>query len=595
MRRAAPTLRALPRARGVVAHEHPGRTGRAARKLRAAVAGLAALVLAGCTGLPSSGPVRQAAPQIPAGYSVDVLAEGPAEDAEPEQIVEGFLRAAAYGHGDNFSVASQYLAPGVEWDPLAQVRIYAAEKSPVFATDASDGGISVAVDQVAAVDDVGRYRVQEPEEVSAAFTLVRTPEEEWRIAALEDGLLVSDVNFRQTFEMAPLYFLTRDFSATVPELRWYPQENRASHLVAGLLGGPSGWMDLGVTSAFPAGTELGRAGVVLNEGLATINLTDAFLGATDEEVALANAQLEQTLAPLAEIGTIELQVRGSTVNVPDFAVDLTLPQAAPGPVLIARGSVSRYSPGTGLQPISGTPNLTDRAPRNPAVPFEGVDAPRVVIADGGRSLLTVPDDGSEPTVIFSGSELIAPSIDRYGFVWTAQGGRPSEILAVRRDGVVMRIDATWLSGRILTDLRVAADGARAVLVSTEDGVAHVEVVGVGRDALGRPRSLGEPLRIAEHMESVLDVSWVDQTSLVLLGDTLDPADAARVHRITIGGPATVLPLLPGGAAESEPVALTSNRNERSVMVATSSGWLYTRSGASWQLVVTGIADPAYSG
>ncbi|HHW83802.1 MAG TPA: hypothetical protein GX743_08340 [Actinomycetales bacterium] len=552
---------------------------------------LGLLLVAGCTSLPRSGPVRSAAPQIPAGYGVDVLAEGPAQDATPQQIVEGFLRASAYGHGDEFSVANQYLAPGVEWDPLTRVRVYTAETAPEYSVRESDGGITVAVSQVAAVDDVGRYSVQEPEEVSATFSLVRTQDMQWRIASLEDGLLVSDSNFRQTFSVAPLYFLTRDFSASVPELRYYPLENRAAHLVAGLLGGPSGWQERGVTTAFPPGTELGRAGVVVQEGLATINLSEDFMLADDQELALANAQLEQTLAGLTEVGAIEIQVRGAPVTIPDFAVDLTLPQPAPGPVVVSRSTLARYSPATGVQAIPGVPSLLGRDPRHPAIPYEGVDAPRVVLVDSNTTLLTVPDDGTDPAPIFSGINLIPPSLDRYGWIWTAQRYRAGEIVAVRRDRNIARIDSSWLAERSISDVRVAADGARAVVVSHAEGRSYVELVGVGRDTLGRPRSLGEPRRIAEHLETVLDVSWVDQTSLVLLGRAHDDDDV-KVHRVSIGGPTSVLASLP---ATADLVSLASNRSERSVVVANANGWLYVRSGAAWQMVVTGISDPAYSG
>nr|NLD40365.1 hypothetical protein [Actinomycetales bacterium] len=281
----------------------------AARVTRAVAVLLLAVLVASCTSLPRSGPVQAAEPQIPPGYGVDVLAEGPAQNASPEEIVNGFLRASAYGHGDEFQVASQYLAPGVTWEPLAQVRVYSATQSPDIAVNANDGGISVTVEQVAAVDEVGRYEAMSPTTLRSTFTLVRTSEEQWRIAGLDAGLLVSDVNFEQTFSVASLYFLTRDFSATVPELRWYPLEDRATHIVEGILAGPSGWMERGVTSAFPQGTTLLRQ-VAVQDGVATIHLSDAFLEAGDQEIALANAQLENTLAAVTEIGSIELQVRG---------------------------------------------------------------------------------------------------------------------------------------------------------------------------------------------------------------------------------------------------------------------------------------------
>ncbi|HZK05408.1 MAG TPA: LpqB family beta-propeller domain-containing protein [Actinomycetaceae bacterium] len=544
------------------------------------------LVLTGCTSLPRSGAVVEAERRIPPGYGVDVLAEGPAPGASPEDIVEGFLRASAYGHADDFMVASQYLADGVLWNPLEQVRVYAADSSPTYTTS-SDGGISVTVDQVATVDSVGRYRIDEESDHTSRFSLVRSSDEQWRIASLEGGLLVSDINFRQTFGVSSLHFLTQDISATVPELRWYPLQDRVTHIVAGLLDGPSGWMQVGVTTAFPPGTELGPGGVSVADGLAVIDLTNEILEANDQQLALAYAQLTATLATVAGVATIEIRTPNAVVDPPEFAVDLALPQSAPGPVLLASGQLARYS-GSGLQVIPGTPDLSDRNPRDPAVPHEDVDAPRVVIADDGASLLTVPDNGSEPAVLFSGTDLVPPSTDRYGWIWTGSAADASSLVTMRGDGTENRIGASWLQGRTLSHVRVADDGARAVVVSHSGLDTFVELVGVGRDGLGRPRALGEPLQIAESLDQVLDVAWVDQTSLVVLGSQLSEG-AARVYRVSIGGPITILP------AVEDAVSVASNRNERSVVVATEDGYLYVRSGAGWRSVLTGIRDPVFSG
>lgn len=547
---------------------------------------VAALLIAGCTSLPRTGPVNSAQPQIPPGYGVDVLVEGPLPDAAPEEIVRGFLRAAAYGHRDDFSKASQYLADGVRWEPLTQVRIFSAE-SGLQVLPGSDGGIEATFEQVAVVDELGRYRQSRAGNTTSRFTLIRDANQQWRIASLEDGLLVSDVNFRQTFSVASLHFLTEDRSATVPELRWYPLQGRETHVVRGLLEGPSQWMGGGVITAFPEGTALGPAGVNVSDGSVTVDLTREFLTASPEDIALAEAQLEATLGAVGDLGAIELQVGGTVLKPPAFGVELTLPQSAPGPVVLSGTRLARLA-GSTVQDIPGTPDLAERSPRTPAIPYEEVDAPRVVVADEGTSLLTVPDNGTDPVVLLTGTDLIAPSIDRYGWIWTASAGGANSLVAVRGDGTELRIGATWLTGRTLAEFRVAADGARAVVVSRSPTAVYVELVGISRDGLGRPRSLGVPLRVAEALVSVLDISWVDQTSLAVLGSQ-QPDGAARVYRVAIGGPVTILPAIEAA------ITVASNRNERSTVVATEDGYLYVRSGAGWRWVVTGVTDPVFSG
>ncbi len=554
------------------------------RKLIAVL--IATLLLAGCTSLPTDGPVQSARPQIPAGYGVDVLAQGPALDAEPGDIVEGFLRASAYGHADDFAIASEFLATGVNWNPLARVRVFSADKSPVYST-AADGGISVTVDQIALVDELGRYRLSEVQSLSAQYTLVRNADNQWRIASLDDGLLVSDVNFRQTFAASSLHFLTHDFTATVPEIRWYPLEGRMEHAVEGLLSGPSGWTETGVTTAFPAGTDLGGGGITTRDGVVSVDFSAEMLTATPQQLALAQAQLSATLSGMGELGGVALSVGGDELNPPDSALDLALPTPAAGPVFLTNGQLARYTSAETAAPIPGMPDLSARSPRDPAIPFEGVDAPRVVIADGGTNLLALPEN-AEPYVVLTGVDLVAPSIDRYGWIWSSPAQSGGLLIAKQANGSEARIEVPWLAGRTLTQFRVAADGARAVVVSQIGAATFVELVAIGRDGVGRPRTLGERVRIADSMDRVIDISWVDQTNLMVLGATMKEVPN-RVYRVTIGGTITVLPAI------EDAISLASGRNDRSVVVVSADGYLHVRSGAGWRLVLTGVVDPAFSG
>lgn len=552
------------------------------KRLLALLAALA--LLTGCTSLPTSGPVHTAEPQIPAGYGIDVLAEGPAQGATPEEIVKGFLRASAYGHTDEFQVALQYLAEGVAWEPLAQVHVFSADDPPQY-TVGADGGVTVRVNEVATVDEMGRYRVMDGSELESSFSLVRDTDGQWRIASLPAGLIVSDVNFQATFRAAQLFFLTQDLSASVPEQRWYPLESQVTHLVSGLLAGPSGWMEFGVVSAIPDGTTLD--GVTLADGEAVIGLSDAFRAASPQEVALTYAQLESTLENIPEVNSVRLEVAGQAVEKPDFEVALALPQPASTPVVLSAGQVMRYVGGL-LQRVPGSPDLTARAPRHPAVPYPDSDAPMVVLGEEGTALLTVPENDDAPVTLLIGENFTPPSYDRYGWVWVAEQNSDGSLTTVRADGTSTILGASWLTGRTVTHLQVAADGARAVIVSRDATQTYVELVGISRDNLGRPRAVGEPLVIAESLQSVLDVAWVDQSSLVVLGAP-NPEIDPRVHRVQIGGPISVLPAVEGA------VSLASSRSERSVVVATSDGSLFVRSGAGWRNVAAGVLDPAYAG
>ena len=87
------------------------------------------LVMAGCSSVPTSGPIEEVEGQqargCPSCVNVEVLP--PAPDDKPRQIVEGFLRATSY-YQPNYSVAKQFLTPmaAEKWSPDTGVSIYRA-------------------------------------------------------------------------------------------------------------------------------------------------------------------------------------------------------------------------------------------------------------------------------------------------------------------------------------------------------------------------------------------------------------------------------------------------------------------------------------
>ncbi|MGM0385533.1 MAG: LpqB family beta-propeller domain-containing protein [Actinomycetota bacterium] len=558
------------------------------RAVAAAVAPLAAaLVLAGCTALPTAGPVRTADPQIPAGYSVDVLAEGPVADASAQAIVEGFLRASAYGFSDDFSVARQFLAPTIRetWDPTAQLRVYSAAKNPSFARG-TDGGVTVTIDQVAVLDASGRYAETRPTPATSGFTLVRGDDDQWRIAVLADGLLISDLNFQQTFSWIPLYFLTTDNASLVPDTRWYPYEGRAAAIVRGLLEGPSGWLAPAIATAFPEGTILGTGGVAVQDGIAVVDLSRAALTATEEQRSLMLTQLHATLSSITEVTSVRITVNGARLDAGVPARELAVPTSVSSPVMISDGALARWN-GREVVLVDGAEGLAELEPSDPAVPYEGVDAPTVALSGGDR-LITVPTPGIPSVVLYEGADLAPPSIDRHGWIWTTPALNGGSLVAVTGYGASTEVSAPWLTGREADHVRVAADGARVLVVSRLGDATRIELAAVLRDRTGMPTVLGEPILIGESLTDVTDVTWVDQSTVAVLGSVLAEPDD-RVHLVTIGGTTTALQLV------EDAVSLTSNQNARSIVVATADGRVFVRNGIGWREVAQSVSDPAYSG
>ncbi len=130
-----------------------------ASRVRAALAALAALAaalaVAGCVSVPNAGPVlsypmaQQTSGQN--GQNLQVIAAGPGNNWTPDEIVTGFLTAAA-AIGDQQQVAKAYLTPQASksWNPSWNALVYQSGPdvlSPVYqsqTTGSQRGGKSVA-------------------------------------------------------------------------------------------------------------------------------------------------------------------------------------------------------------------------------------------------------------------------------------------------------------------------------------------------------------------------------------------------------------------------------------------------------------------
>src|SRR5690606_8050426 len=147
--------------------------------------------------------------------------------------------------------AREFLAGPISqrWNPRAQVRVYAARDELVI-SEAANGAVRVSVLAAASVDAQGRYTEAAPDTpIELDFSLARGLDGQWRIADLEDGILLSPAVFDAQYVQLPVYFLSHDREALVPETRWYPQRLAATSVVRGVLAGPSPWLAPGVITA----------------------------------------------------------------------------------------------------------------------------------------------------------------------------------------------------------------------------------------------------------------------------------------------------------------------------------------------------------
>ena len=517
-----------------------GRGRRAVRATRAGgVALVLALALAGCTSLPTSGPVEVGLTESPTDGTIRYEASGPVLGAGPTEIIEGFLQAGAAGlSGDNdFEVARSFLTESASggWTPLAQVVISANEspqvpvvtlpegvepapsgeqaaETPRDATP-SDGPATLSADElegldrvqvrlgieaVADVDDRGVYTASTSQaESELSYELVRVSGQ-WRIDSVPSGLLLPEVAFGNVFRPVPVMFLTPDLTALVPDVRFVPTRNAVSHALDRLLAGPADWLESGVSTRVPLGATLEQlgAGVVVTEddARAEVRLTGAAgLSAADRDLLFA--QINATLTSIPGILGVSLWLDGNPYEPASGAVAPVLVTRVPDRLVALADGALVLVDGADLEPYVGSADAADaggdsNAPGTPGA--IGTDAPTDTPTDIPSA---DPADGAQdPPAGLADLRRPAPAYDEDAGVAVLQGeGRllhiaPDGTFTVLTSGRELLPPSQDRFGWILTGERdnagvltaVTPEGA-VVQVDAEVLTGRVDEVRVSRD------------------------------------------------------------------------------------------------------------------
>lgn len=568
------------------------------RSRAAALLALVLVTLTACVGIPTSGPVGVGVEGVSEQGALEPLGDPPPQDGSPEDIVRGFLGASAAGFsrdtgsaegGDDFRNAREYLSGEARrsWSPRDRVVVYATASSPAIELD-GPSRVLVNVRVAARIDADGRYGEAGPDaEESLVFDLVQDSAGQWRISGLEDGVVLSEPNFEAIYRSATLYFLSQDATFLVPETRWFPLRNLATSIVRALIAGPSDWLRDAVRSAVPEGATLQPDAVAVNdEGVAAVSLAAGGLPAEPEDRALMQAQLEASLR-LARVRTVDVTADGVPLGAQ--AAQLQRGQDWGGALEALEGdTLVQLSQGE-LVPVEDVASLAGLDARHPA--RDGSGAVRVVLS-GADALVTVPVAGKPARTLLQGAGLVAPSVDRLGWVWTASTDRPGALDAVHADGgATVAVEADWLQGRTVRSVRVARDATRVAVVSAGSDGVRVDVASIVRDDSGTPQVLGAAARTGATLVDATRVVWVDESTLGVLGRS-GTSTTAVYHLVPLAGQAQTR------SAIVDSVDIAGGKGEAELYVATSEGELFARSGPSWKPVEGGggpVRDPGFPG
>lgn len=547
----------------------------------------ACLALAGCSSLPTSGTPQAFDVSVPNVDPVDFAAGGPVKGTGPRALVQDFLLACAAGWSDDFRAARLFLSSSSasNWDPDRAVEVYATDRAPVITVDGAasevppTGGqttnVEVSVPAVATLDEAGILaRSDAGGTVNRSFHLVNEAGE-WRIDAPDAGVLVSQASFLASHQRVELFFPSSSGEDLIGDPRWYPASRLASHLLAGLIAGPSANLAPAVVSAIPGGTTIPTRGVEVSDRVAHVTL-EASVPEEASQAELVAWQVERTLTQVPSIVDVQLTMGGERLDTSN----LPSPPAYSLATAIAVGA-------SGLVRLAGTEQVTSSG----ALPTVGAGATSpaigpvsspVVAWTEGSSVLAADGATGRRAVRALGDPLPA-SVDRFGWVWTHSAEAGLTVFAPDDRSAKVQVAPGELAG--LEGIRVSADGVRVLLLRRVNGALGAWTAVVRRDAAGVPVELGEALPLQGVGDGLLDASWAGTSELVLLAEH---GQGRELRTLALGGFVQTV------VAPSEAVTVSAGGNRSAVYVTDGGSRTWIRSGGAWQelpVAVRGVRFP----
>src|SRR4051794_10389291 len=210
-----------------------------------------AFALVGCAGVPDRGAVHEGNALPAANQKADVqvrlIVHPPSTGARPEDVVAGFLSAAAAQ--SDYAIARTYLTQDASrtWRPTSRALVYDDSASTALGSARASGVariVSLRAPLLASIAPDGDYSVAAPgATVQTDFRLVRE-QGQWRIANPPAALLLTTLDLSRSLRPQAVYFLNRDLSVVVPDTVFMSATppGLATALVRALLHGPTAWL-----------------------------------------------------------------------------------------------------------------------------------------------------------------------------------------------------------------------------------------------------------------------------------------------------------------------------------------------------------------
>lgn len=575
------------------------------------LASVAALT-SGCGGIPTSGAVHAGA-KLDGPPPVRVLADPPVQGASAADIVRGFLGAQPDLANDS-AVARQYLTGELTrtWANRPRVVVY-PDVSALHIVPGAAGTYTVTMPELATVDQSGVYADVAPTaKDTIQLKLVRT-QGEWRISSIGDPQTrwLTSFDLDRVCTQVPLYYGAVGSKVLVPDVRWFPATSGLPTVVAqAQLEAPPAYLRSAVVTGALAGTTLAVGSVPTAGNLAVIDLSASARDLGSAARTLLWAQLAAALTQTPDVDSVRVLAGDRLLDIPGQGVASGTTAGALGYSVDASPSANAVGlANTGghglLTQLNAAPSAT-AAPAKAALPSFDVPLRSLARSSDGREFAGVDStgrmllrmvDGKETTALLvePGLTLTGPSYDPRRWLWTASSGTglPTRLHAVSENATGKdsgELPPTpWLDGRTVTAVQVSRDGARLLVASSGRSGWRLDVAGIVRDSRGKPLSVSPtPLRIGVGLSAIQDATWVDATSVAVVGRrSVDTAN--QPYLVTVSGEVVALPEVPGATR------IAAGAGASSVTVVSATNEILGRGGSSGWLSMGRGVDVAFPG
>jgi hypothetical protein len=586
-----------------------------------------AVLLAGCASMPDSGDLRGVESTPRQDPQVRVFAMPPPDDAQPQEIVQGFLEALT-SDDPSYSTARQYLTnkAAQKWEPERSTTVLADGPATVAGPtgsrdDGNDFSYVLTGTRVAVVDAQQSYT---PASGNYGQTVHLTRDKktgQWRIDALPSGVVMGKSDFQRNYVSVNKYYFASNTAADASGQPMavadpvYVRErvDPMTQMVRSVLTGPTSWLRHVVRSSFPTGTALPKGTSLApdDQNKLTVPLNDKAAhigrGKCDEMAAQLLFSL-QSLAPTIE----EIALRAGGTQLCSLAADRAAAVAArgsqtnPGYLYFIDGQhrLVRMTSGSGNTRAEAVPGaLGDgaKALRSVAVARDEHSAAGVAL-DGKTLYVTSTVSGSsigDPVLQSKGKtetdRFTTPSWGAQGDLWVADRDpdRPRLLLLAKGGGQPLEVLAPGLDGRI-NAVRVAADGVRIALVVDKGGKQSLLIGRIERGAGSgeKPSVSVQELRSATpELEQVSAMAWAGDSRLVVVGREAGGVEQAQY--VQCDGSIPEAGTLPG---LTEVTSIAASEDSDTPLFATSKdGLLWLPGGSGWRTLKETASTVFYPG